>query len=264
MVNNKEKPILFKGPMVVGVLNDTKTQTRRVANKQECVHGPCRDGSFYWIPEGMHGDPEPNYPRVALVDKAPHQVGQRLWVRETFTCSAENEAMIYRADGERFYAATAAQRKWLWGKTVGQIIPSIFMPRWASRIDLEVTKVRAQLVQDISEADARAEGIYSEVILGVPPNPSQERWVAPGIKMTNHAGERDDHAPAHVNARGAFECLWNDINAKPKPVLVKKEIVSYISYPWEDVRETREHRGKPWLVVGNPTVFAYTFRRVRP
>uniref|UniRef100_A0A6H1ZNL8 ASCH domain-containing protein n=1 Tax=viral metagenome TaxID=1070528 RepID=A0A6H1ZNL8_9ZZZZ len=62
--------------------------------------------------------------------------------------------------------------------------------------------------------------------------------------------------------------LWDSINAKPKSVYEPigfdgKEIIThYVSYPWQDIQETREHRGKPWIVCGNPFVFLYVFERI--
>jgi hypothetical protein len=55
--------------------------------------------------------------------------------------------------------------------------------------------------------------------------------------------------------------LWDSINAEPKPCYRKEEITHYVSYPWQDIRETREYRGKPWYVYGNPLQWVVEFER---
>lgn len=119
------------------------------------------------------------------------KAGDRLWVKEAFTCTTEDEAMIYRADGERFYAETSVQRKWLWRKTVGQVIPSIHMPRWAGRIALEVVSVRVERVSDIRPlTDIPAEGV--------------DPW-------EDYVGGRKCSV---WQLKGRFRALWDLVNAK--------------------------------------------------
>jgi hypothetical protein len=131
----KERPILFSGPMVRAILDGRKTQTRRVVK--------LRNDSC--------GDPiMPNDPRMPCPFGGP---GDRLWVKETHGPSAGG--MVYRADG-----GTACPDGGKWR-------PSIFMPRWASRITLEVTGVRVERLQDISQADAMAEGVTQGVYRGL-------------------------------------------------------------------------------------------------
>lgn len=134
----KERPILFSAPMVRALLTGTKTQTRRIAIPKRSI--------------------EP------MTDECPYgQPGDRLWVREAWrvegkhtdsyspSCIEINRAHFGRID----YEASITWNKSMYGK----LRPSIHMPRWASRITLEVTGVRVERLQDISEADARAEGI---------------------------------------------------------------------------------------------------------
>lgn len=145
----KERPILFSAPMVRAVLRDIdpKTQTRRICKLE--------------VRAGM---PEPEW--QSLLKLCPYgQPGDRLWVREAFSGphiwerSDDGEVpavppgtwptdspIWYWADGEPTHGDWTRPR------------PSIHMPRWASRILLEVTKVRVERLQDISEADAVAEG----------------------------------------------------------------------------------------------------------
>jgi hypothetical protein len=127
----KERPILFNGAMVQALLAGTKTQTRRVAQPKRSIE-PMTD-------ECPHGKPR-----------------DRLWVRETWARPDR------RADNLSpwIYAADYAARPLLRWK------PSIHMPRWASRITLEITDVRVERLQDISEADAIAEGVVRDFLEG--------------------------------------------------------------------------------------------------
>lgn len=137
----KERPIIFSGPMVWALLEGRKTQTRRVIKPQ-----PVND---FWM--GAHlGE---------VFAKCPFgQIRSRLWVRETFGLQLEpckeypNGLIVYKADlpPDSTFQYEGGGSAWR---------PSIFMPRWASRITLEITGVRVERVQDISELDIVAEGI---------------------------------------------------------------------------------------------------------
>lgn len=133
----KERPILFSAPMVRAILDGRKTQTRRVVK--------LRNGQY--MPPSEKADI--NGWRQMLRNCPYGQPGDRLWVREThFDAKRLNEGRIlYRADGD------VSRFGWT---------PSIHMPRSASRITLEVTGVRVERLQDISEADAVAEGVVWE------------------------------------------------------------------------------------------------------
>lgn len=134
----RERPILFSAPMVRALLNCTKSQTRRVVKDKHIDAAPpaC---FFQWLRENCpYGQP-----------------GDRLWVRETFYL-AKNGDPIYRACISESLAETI--------ETIRQHYlepwkPSIHMPRWASRILLEIVSVRVERLQDISEDDATAEGL---------------------------------------------------------------------------------------------------------
>ena len=138
----KERPILFSGQMVRAILDGRKTMTRRVVDRDwwdVCEKGTggyieCNDSG---ILKCKYGQPE-----------------DRLWVRETFVphlcCGMHAEEIHYRADGESCPIDGTTIKRWK---------PSIFMPRWASRITLEITSVRVERLKDISEADAEAEGV---------------------------------------------------------------------------------------------------------
>jgi hypothetical protein len=159
-----ELPILFSAPMVRAILDGRKTQTRRVVKPQPPPAAAVR--AMAGVDYGLFTDHRsPNEFRECLGGaeasavprfRCPYGVsGDRLWVREAWGLhdtqpndGPDNAHVYYRAtDGDRHYL-----RYQLWR-------PSIHMPRWASRITLEVTEVRVERVQDISEDDAQAEGV---------------------------------------------------------------------------------------------------------
>jgi hypothetical protein len=112
------------------------------------------------------------------------QPGDRLWVREAWSRDEEDGALFYRADVGTGNEADDWQRNIYEGASGYRWKPSIFMPRWASRILLEVTAVRVERLQDISEADAIAEGAP---------------WAACG-------------APQEGSHKAGFAQLWESIN----------------------------------------------------
>lgn len=144
------RPIIFSAEMVRAILSGQKTQTRRVVKRN---HLMTVDGE--------------QYPILAL---CPHgQPGSRLWVREACRADAiDDEGLCcvrYLADQKlipientREAADKWVRLYWYRGKE-GLTVPPIHMPRWASRITLEITDVRVERLQDISEADAKAEGV---------------------------------------------------------------------------------------------------------
>ncbi|QCP50195.1 hypothetical protein FAZ95_14000 [Trinickia violacea] len=139
-----ERPILFSGPMVRAILDGRKTQTRR----------PLK---FPEPKEGWH------------ISNCPYgRPGDRLWVRET--CRADElpdglDGVRYLADDTFAPIANTreAAERWIelnaYRGQAGAAVPSIHMPRWASRITLEIAGVRVERLQDISYEDALAEGV---------------------------------------------------------------------------------------------------------
>lgn len=161
----KERPILFSGPMVRAILEGRKTQTRRVVPVQPQSFGEPK----WWEPDfGFAGRPpsEEAYIAEAIKRCRYGQPGDRLWVRETFCAAhdipgrvitsgvtADNYGLVaFRATTKPDDACYIGEQRFPWR-------PSIFMPRWASRITLEITEVRVERVQEISEDDIKAEGI---------------------------------------------------------------------------------------------------------
>lgn len=144
----KERPILFSGPMVRALLAGTKTQTRRTVKGE-----PLR-----WLDDSGFA---PEF--VAMPDNSlcPYgKPGDRLWVRESFWgCDlpgyGDQPCVVYDDEWHGKEYRPAKPRPW--GRKFGRI-PSIHMPRGCSRVLLEITAVRVERLQDISDADAQAEG----------------------------------------------------------------------------------------------------------
>ena len=158
----KERPILFSALMVRAILDGRKTQTRRIIKPQPpagvAVHALGGGAIFMdWVDGG---------PAAAAMNPQPQcpygKVGDQLWVRENFKTDSQvddvppselsqGEPILYIADNVYRQTGCAPIE---WGKTR----PNIFLPKWASRILLEITDVRVQRLQDISDEDAKREG----------------------------------------------------------------------------------------------------------
>lgn len=169
----KERPILFSGEMVRAILDGHKTQTRRAVKLPKWAKGREIEIDEYGLPVVFDPQQEAHvwigcpFAKLSLADwirhKGPPKWEGRLWVRETFSFTqgdypycrkpsvAPHDSKVwYRASNDR---PTWAETKWH---------PSIFMPRWASRLTLEVTDVHVERLRDISEADAFREGVKRE------------------------------------------------------------------------------------------------------
>jgi len=178
----KERPIIFSAEMVKAILEGRKTQTRRVC-KQANEWAKTYDHSWVYCDKKRNewqfkgrstfsGLIEP------FILTCPYgQVGDHLWVREAY-CIQSGDMAIYKADcSENF----AKEFKWY---------PSIHLPRWASRITLEITDVRVERLQEITEEDAIAEGCSLMV----------------GTTAGGNMGI--------ASARYSFMKLWDSLNAK--------------------------------------------------
>jgi hypothetical protein len=198
----KEIGILFSGPMVRAILEGRKTQTRRPMKNQPptvdyelsrlaSTTGPRRNvDRLHWLLR--------NGVRV-LDDKQPFfdfpfgQPGERLWVRETHILRGDH--VLYRADIDPVEAAGLSGMYGGWK-------PSIHMPRRVSRLMLEVIDTRIQRVQDITEEDARAEGVERWVI--------GDGWREYGLSLAEEA----TCGPPMPTARDSFRTLWDSIYTK--------------------------------------------------
>lgn len=204
----RERPILFSSPMIRAILENRKIQTRRVVKPQPVPDRNFPKDRMEWNPGKLHYtecNTAWNPLSKAFADymengHCPYgSPGDRLWVKETWRrwdCGNE-----YRAN----YPA-ACQHRYKWK-------PSIFMPRWASRITLEITGVRVERLQEISEEDARAEGA--------------ERVVMPerGI-IHNPLDHEDELIASHKNG---FQFIWECISG----------LDSWDANPWVWVVEFR-------------------------
>lgn len=154
----KERPILFNSEMVRAIIDGRKTQTRRVVKppKNWPEYSYCDPFAMppdVWWWNGEHD-------RVGVRQECPFgKVGDRLWLRETFRlfdshteCACYDDCRCAAMDGNPIYRADEDDAGATWK-------PSIHMPRSASRITLEITNVRLERLNAISEEDAMAEGI---------------------------------------------------------------------------------------------------------
>ncbi|HBN8303652.1 hypothetical protein SOJ57_01880 [Pseudomonas aeruginosa] len=195
----RERPILFNDQMVRAILEGRKTVTRRAV----------KDTGFYAIDAAIHGNEVALREREALSTRCPFgQPGDRLWVREAWTIdllAAYSTEKGYDSEYELRYRADDAAREIhvapgepdpylaLYDSQRGDWRPSIHMPRWASRILLEITAVRVERLQDISEEQALAEGVHGE--------------------PCDHARQAcSDIGCWGDTAKGAFGFLWEQLN----------------------------------------------------
>lgn len=190
-----ERPILFSAPMVRAILDGRKSQTRRVVKRI-----PWRAGANPWFSQARPFVNAGEW-RIAGSEemtagfRCPYgRPGDRLWVRETFSgfIAYERHGYPLREWGNKvWYWADGNPPRGDWTRPR----PSIHMPRALSRITLEVTGVRMERLQAISEEDAVAEGASYHDGAGV-----------------GHSGWRHDFGDVHSDARSSFARLWNDIN----------------------------------------------------
>lgn len=173
----KERPVIFNSEMVRAILSGRKTQTRRVVSDRHLhlIDVASQVGECYPLESGIDHANSQSYYR----EHCPFgQVGDRLWVRETWQGPLVDEEHLddYRANADKFqapefceYAADGGTRPEfcdLDDNTRQGWRPSIHMPRWASRITLEITAVRVERLNDIGVDDAKAEGVKAGVCPG--------------------------------------------------------------------------------------------------
>ncbi|KPX67999.1 Uncharacterized protein ALO53_00102 [Pseudomonas amygdali pv. photiniae] len=164
MTQARERPILFSAPMVRAILSGQKTVTRRALKTQPRIDASgnfCVDGANYG--QDIYGKPLTKH---FVSSNCPHgKPGDRLWVREAWQADAQVNAIAPRelSHGEpiRYPADGASQQTGCSMIMPGKTRPSIHMPRWVSRILLEITDVHVERLQDISEEQALAEGVMS-------------------------------------------------------------------------------------------------------
>lgn len=251
----KERPILMSAPMVRAILDGRKTQTRRLVKPQPMAVRHTDQGPVLMC----------HPPLQSFAMRCPYgQPGDRLWVKENFHLGAfvkephAQGAAIAYAEGKKtcFRHMTDAEmqrcrlkpdpRPWAESKT----IPCLLMPRWASRITLEITGIRAERLQDISESDAWAEGIGRvghplEALFNVIFNFPKMNIGALALSMPKDFAYGDDpkfpsdrERITWVTARGVYAALWDSLNAEKGP--------GEHGYSWQ----------------GNPWVWVIEFQRI--
>ncbi len=209
----KERGIIFSSEMVRAILDGRKTQTRRIVKSAPTTH------NFHgWIVSSTCAKDEgkacwaignsPLLKDPIRLNCPFGKIGDRLWVRETWQCGLCTESTFaYRATHKPSDLEEGRSEIIKWA-------PSSQMPRWASRILLEITGVRVERLQDINEEDAVAEG------------------VAPlhGGYWKHYQPDWTQH---QLSARGSFVTLWNSING----------VDAWYKNPWVWVIEFRQIQG---------------------
>jgi hypothetical protein len=216
-----DRPIVFSAPMVLALLDGRKTQTRRLLKPQPPERPPanchptntathaepyldayCGEPRTHANPRGMSRiwhwwqvDDRPD----TFACKVQYAPGDRLWVREAWKTAAAYDDLAPSEMGGEEPKLYDADKRWdangwpppsLWGR----YRHARFMPRWASRLTLSVTDVRVQRLQEISEADAEAEGV--------------KRWGLATWK--DYTSDGTTHVV--LNCRHSFCTLWNNLH----------------------------------------------------
>ena len=247
-------PLLLYPGTIPGILAGTVTMTHRVMNPQPWVNTV---GQWLWERRpgehiAFHPSLNPDHYGAAAVHLAHvcpwGKPGDGLWGREAWRAArtkhgrrpailCEYKAMPDIGNVVLFQGNVLPDARLLDGRWR----PSIHMPRWACRIYRRVIGIKAERIQDISfrdwVADAAPTGLEQEKALATFTGAEYQR---------NH-----------------WRQLWDSIYAKPKARYVRlngpRVVDHYVSYPWGGEPETREHRGRPWIVVPNPWTWAITF-----
>lgn len=237
----KERPIIFSAEMVKAILDGKKTMTRRVIKSNHDLSRYTHvdfdvDGDNKWELARIN-DLKRTYTKIGN----PYgNVGDRLWVRETWIQGYDDPliesegddenavSIIYKADGKEEYRTCSAETAENWGdfsadsEIVGFKSP-IHMPRWASRILLEITDIRVERLNDISEADCEKEGFRFYPLSRICFKPSS-------TKHPNGHGSN--------NYKSIFGEHWDTLNAKKG--------YQWSSNPWVWVIEFKKvHNDKP-------------------
>jgi hypothetical protein len=256
----KHHGLLFSAPMATANVENRKTQTRRI------MAGPWHWLQYHACLTGDCAHTDQSDCNAVLLAESRIQPGDTIYQKETFFDVREMRHIpklagvtaeaIYRADYQ--YRShndreIIAGNKWT---------PSIFMPQDLTRFQAEVTQIRVQSIQDITEEDAEAEGVTD--------------WIPCGgiIGTRNRLGGGATYQATHVEA---YRILWNTLNLPPAPVYgpkdkftEKRPIIRYDSFPWslEDFHKSYPSnspdrwRGLPLNIIPNPYVWAITYKRL--
>ena len=235
----KERPILFSAPMGRAIIEGRKTQTRRVVKPQGCMQPECWDNCHVqWSTKG-HSGPAWYASDIGYEDEGSTAIncpygapGDRLWVRERHAYTTDDMAnfvIVYSDDTEaRCLLATDGGEGDMCGVgkrcdrsrcgAIARWRPSIHMPRWASRLTLEIDSVRVERLRDISNDDAIAEGMLCGCNMGF----SGVGWDNTPIECSRCSG--------CFGWRDLFGVTWDEINGD----------CAWASNPWVWVVEFRK------------------------
>lgn len=218
----RQLPIPFSTPMVEAILENRKTMTRRTAGLDKINENPNQ-----WV---YNQEIKPAFSffnkasGIIQSSKVRYQVGDQLWVRETFFEARKcRQAPLFQFEPDFLYKADKAfigENKWK---------PSLFMPKEAARLWLEVTNVRCERLQNISEADAKAEGIK-------PAKFPYKNWQYECYECDKKG---------HSGTIGNMLCEDGVYNHATK---------SFFSL-WRSINGVESYRANPW-------VFVYEFKRI--
>jgi len=216
-----DRAILFSAPMIRSLIAGTKRQTRRlIPQATQDAYSEYDD----WCRSVSAGVPSARqWESDFYLARARFKAGDRLWCRESITRFDKrscDQHVWYRAGhNHEVYANLAGRSDGEWPYQEGPAggapynVPSIFMPRWASRLTLAVTEVRVQRLQDIGEEDAWAEGVCT--------------WT-----------ESRDKVP------------WGDISPEDRRSLVRNvygDPITAYSHLWETLNGADSWRANPWV-----------------
>lgn len=220
----KERPILFSAPMVRALLDGRKTQTRRIMKPQPEIgaHGTFHLPRYSCSSETAFREGAPYFGGHNFGKWYGDEGSDHLWVREAWRTyssldgipprNIEHGAGIqYEARGTNLAIGEVNN---LCG--MGKLRPSMFMPRWASRIQLEITGVRAERLQDISEDDARHEGCLTE-------------------EAISGYDKSTIHIPKEIPDGNGYIC-WDDCK-------------EWYAYLWESINGNGSWEINPWVWV---------------
>ena len=227
-----ERPILFSGEMVRAILAGRKTQTRRVVMP---MPPPNRHDSAVVEYDSVRRMLI-HYSRIAGVWNEINKwecpyggIGDRLWVREAWDImpyGGRDVRLAYRADGEH-RRVSAPDGFDLTPYRFERWRPSIHMPRWASRITLEVVSARAERLRDITEQDAIAEGVERKGDAIWKRDDFKNHPLLPpeGMEANWRCYARHGRFTCCISAKQSFMTLWDSINGK-------REGCAWNSAPW--------------------------------
>lgn len=217
----KTIPMIFNTEMVRALLDGRKTVTRRPTKKNVTYSdngGFCCDGYMF----GIGFTDKDTMKNFVSSKHSPCKVGDLIWVRETFChgpCGNAPELTVYKSGYPQAelnrYESFMSESEIRW-------TPSIHMPRWASRLTLRVTDVRIERVQDITEEQAKAEGV----------SPVVSQWETPESFVAG------------------FAKIWNSIysnwNENPYVWVIEFEVIHKNVTRWSVKNKTLPH-SRWWL-----------------